>query len=214
MGSKIGVYICSCGTNISDNLDLDHLREFSAGLDDVNYVKTHRLLCSEEGKNFLSNDIIEEKPDRIVIAACSPKEHEKTFRSILRRVGFNPYLFQMVNIREQVAWSTSDKIKATEKAKAYLRAAIKRVCLQEPLEKKEMECNTDVLIIGAGPAGMEAALLLANAGRRVYLVEKNSFLGGRVARYEEVFPKMECASCMLEPMMDEVLHHENIELFL
>lgn len=214
MGRRIGVYICSCGTNISDNLDIEYLTEFSAGLKDVSYVKTHKLLCSEEGKNFLSNDVIEEKPDRIVIAACSPKEHEKTFRNVFQKIGFNPYLFQMVNIREQVAWSTYEKIEATEKAKAYLRAAIKRVSLQEPLEKKEIECNTDVLVIGAGPAGMKAALLLANAGRKVYLIEKNSFIGGKVARYEEVFPKMECASCMLEPMMDEVLHHENIELFL
>jgi heterodisulfide reductase subunit A len=212
MRGSIGVYICSCGTNISDNVDIDHLTEFSAGVDNVSYVKVHKLLCSEEGKNFLSDDVLKENPERIVIAACSPKEHEKTFRNTLQKIGFNPYLFYMVNIREQVAWPTPDKSEATEKAKAYIRAAIKRVVFQEPLEKKEIDCNTDVLVIGAGPAGMEAALLLAKAGRKVYLVEKNSFIGGRVARYEEVFPKMECATCMLEPMMDEILHHENIEL--
>ena len=212
MKGRIGVYICSCGTNISDNIDVDELVKFSSGLDNVEYVKVHKLLCSEEGKNFLGEDVIKEKPDRIVIAACTPKEHEKTFRNILHKAGFNPYLFQMVNIREQVAWVTSDKSDATEKAKSYIRAAVKRVALHEPLEKKEIDCNTDVLVIGAGPAGMEAALLLAKAGRKVYLVEKNSFVGGRVARYEDVFPKMECASCMLEPNMDEVLHNENIEL--
>lgn len=213
MNSKIGVYICSCGTNISDNLDFDELVSFTSGLEDVAYAKVHGLFCSEDGKNFLADDIIKESPDRVVIAACSPKEHEKTFRDILQKAGVNPYLFQMVNIREQVAWATDGKAAATEKAKAYIRAAVRRVSLNEPLEKKEIACNTDAVVIGAGPAGMEAALLLAKAGRKVYLVEKNSFIGGRPARYEDVFPKMECASCMLEPVMDEVLHNEHIELF-
>lgn len=212
MNLKIGVYICSCGTNISENLDIDELVKFSSGLDTVAYVKSHSLLCSEEGKNFIAEDIIRQKPDRVVIAACTPKEHEKTFRNVLQKAGINPYLFQMVNIREQVAWVTADKAVATEKAEAYIRAAVRRVALQQPFEKREIDCNTDVLVIGAGPAGIEAALVLAKAGRKVCLVEKNSFIGGRVARYEDVFPKMECASCMLEPKMDEVLHDENIEL--
>jgi len=212
MKGRIGVYICSCGANISDNIDFDDLIKFSSSLDDVAYVKVYNLFCSEEGKEFLADDILKEKPDRVVIAACSPKEHEKTFRDVLQTAGMNPYLFQMVNIREQVAWVTSEKTDATEKAKVYIRAAVKRVALHEMLEKREIDCNTDALVIGAGPAGMEAAFLLARAGRKVCLVEKNSFIGGRVARYEEVFPKMECASCMLEPRMDEVLHDENIEI--
>ena len=212
MKFRVGVYICSCGTNISDNIDIDELVRFSSSIDNVGYVKVNKLLCSEDGKNYLAEDIIKEKPDRVVIAACTPKEHEKTFRNVLLKAGLNPYLFQMVNIREQVAWVTSGKADATEKAKSYIRAAVRRVAFHEPLEKKEIDCNTDVLVIGAGPAGMEAALVLAKAGRKVCLVERNSFIGGRVARYEEVFPKMECGSCMLEPKMDEILHNENIEL--
>jgi heterodisulfide reductase subunit A2 len=212
MRTGVGIYICSCGTNISENIDIDELVRFSYSLNNVQYVRSHNLLCSEEGKNFIAEDIIKQKPDRVVIAACTPKEHEKTFRNVLQKAGLNPFLFHMVNLREQIAWVTSNKSAATDKAKSYIRAAIARVVVQEPLEKKEIDCNTDVLVIGAGPAGMEAALLLAKAGRKVYLVEKNSFIGGRVARYEDVFPKMECASCMLEPKMDEVLHHENIEL--
>lgn len=208
----VGIYLCSCGTNISETIDIDELSRFSSSLDTVAYVKSNALLCSEEGKHFIAEDIIRQKPDRVVIVACTPKEHEKTFRNVLQKAGLNPYLFQMVNIREQVAWVTADKTVATEKAKAYIRAAVRRVALQEPFEKKEIDCNTDALVIGAGPAGIEAALVLARAGRKVTLVEKNSFVGGRVARYEDVFPKLECASCMLEPKMDDVLHNENIEL--
>jgi heterodisulfide reductase subunit A len=212
MNLRVGVYICSCGTNISENLDIDELVKFSSGLDTVAYAKSHGLLCSEEGKGFIAEDIIKQKPDRVVIAACTPKEHEKTFRNVLQKAGVNPYLFQMVNLREQVAWVTADKSVATDKAKAYIRAAVRRVALQESLDKKEIDCNTDVLVIGAGAAGIEAALVAARSGRKVCLVEKNSFIGGRVARYEDVFPKMECASCMLEPKMDEVLHNDNIEV--
>ncbi len=208
----VGIYLCSCGTNISETVDIDELARFSSSLDTVAYVKSNALLCSEDGKQFIAEDIIRQKPDRVVIVACTPKEHEKTFRNVLQKAGLNPYLFQMVNIREQVAWVTADKTVATEKAKAYVRAAVRRVALQEPFEKKEIDCNTDALVIGAGPAGIEAALVLARAGRKVTLVEKNSFVGGRVARYEDVFPKLECASCMLEPKMDDVLHNENIEL--
>ena len=104
MKLRIGVYICSCGTNISENLDIDELARFSSSLDTVAYAKVHNLFCSEDGKNFLAEDIIKEKPDRVVIAACTPKEHEKTFRNVLQKAGLNPYLFQMVNIREQIAW--------------------------------------------------------------------------------------------------------------
>ena len=212
MKVRVGVYICSCGTNISENLDLSELSRYSSSLNDVAYVKIHNLLCSEEGRKFLINDVMHHKPDRVVIAACSPREHEKTFRNVLQRAGFNPFLFQMVNLREQVAWVTSDKSQAGEKARCYVRAAVKRVVLHEPLEIQEIACNTDVLVIGAGVAGMEAALTLAQSGRRVYLVEKNSFVGGKVIQYEDVFPTMECSSCMLQPKMDEILHHENIEL--
>lgn len=213
MKVRTGVYLCSCGTNISETVNLDELAGYCSNLADVAYVKIQRLLCSEDGRKCLADDIVREKPDRIVIAACTPREHEKTFRNVLRQAGVNPYLFQMVNIREQVAWVT-EKSLANEKARWYLRAAVRRVMLHEPLETPEIECNTDVLVIGAGVAGMEAALVLARSGRRVCLVEKNSFIGGKVTQYEEVFPTMECSSCMLQPKMDEVLHHENIDLLL
>ncbi|WP_334109630.1 CoB--CoM heterodisulfide reductase iron-sulfur subunit A family protein [Thermodesulfitimonas autotrophica] len=213
MTGRIGVYICSCVTNISDVVDVEEVARFATQFPGVVYAKVHSLLCSEEGKAFLSEDIQKEQPDRIVIAACSPKEHEHTFRKVLAANGLNPYLLQMANIREQVAWVTADPDEATAKAKSYLKAALQRIPLHEPLPKQEIECNPNALVIGAGPAGMEAALMLARAGRKVYLVEKNPFIGGKAVLYEEVFPNLECATCMLEPKMDEVLHHENIELF-
>ncbi len=211
MTMRIGVYICSCGTNISGALDVDRLSRYASRLDNVAYAKVHTLLCAEEGRNFLAEDIRRQKPDRVVIAACTPREHERTFRDVLKHAGMNPYLFQMVNLREQVAWAT-DRTQAYEKAQWYIRAAVKRVALHEPLATPEIDCNTDALVIGAGVAGMEAALTLARSGRRVCLVERNSFIGGKVIQYEDVFPTMECSSCMLEPQMDELLHHENIEV--
>lgn len=212
MAQRIGIYICGCGTNISENLDLSKLASFTSKLDNVAYVNVHHLLCSEEGKNFLSDDVSRQKPDRVVIAACTPREHEKTFRGVLEKAGMNPFLFQMVNLREQVAWVVKDYDKATEKALQYIRAAVKRVALHEPLKIRTIDCNTGVLIIGAGVAGMEAALVLARSGRKVCLVERNSFIGGKVMQYEEVFPTMECSSCMLAPKIDEILQHNNIEV--
>lgn len=212
---KIGVYFCNCGTNISDKIDAEEVKaglsEFS---EDVHFTTTG-FLCSEEGKDFLEKDIREHGIDRVVISACSPREHENTFMRVLSKAGINPYLMQMVNSREQIAWVTEDRQKATEKAGRYIRSAMRRVMLQDPLEKKELDMSPNVLVIGGGPAGLKAALSLAEAGRKVVVVEKTPVLGGMPVRYEEIFPNMECGPCMLEPMMGEILHGEyadNIEL--
>jgi len=210
--TRTGVYLCACGTNIADHVDLESLLALSASLPCVGYAKIHRLLCSEEGKAYLARDLAEEKATRVVVAACSPREHESTFRGVLSRAGINPFLLQMANVREQVGWVTPDKAAATEKAACAVRGAVRRVALHEPLEKREIDCNTDALVLGAGPAGMEAALLLARAGRNVYLVEKSPAIGGRVVLFEKLFPDLECGPCALEPSMDEVLHHENVHL--
>jgi heterodisulfide reductase subunit A len=193
-------------------MDLDEVVRFAQGLDHVVLTKAFGLLCAVEGQELIAKDILEHNLTRVVIAACSPKEHEKTFRQCLEKAGLNPFLLQIANIREQCAWVVKDKALATDKAKATIHAAVRRVVHHEPLEIKEIECQPHVLVVGAGMAGISAALTLAQKNRKVYLVEKLPCLGGKVARYEDVFPSLECASCILDPILDEVLHNEYIEI--
>jgi heterodisulfide reductase subunit A len=209
---RIGVYVCECGPNIKDALHHDEVVKFVQGLENVVLAKSFGLLCSEEGKELVGKEIKEHNLTRVVIAGCSPKEHENTFKEVLRHAGLNPFLLQIANIREQCAWVIKDKSLATDKAKAIINAAVKRVIYHEPLEIKEIECQPDVLVVGAGIAGISAALTLAQKNRKVHVVEKLPFIGGKAARYEDVFFSLECASCVLDPRLDEVLHNEHIEL--
>ena len=172
---------------------------------DVAYVKTIDLACSEEGKAEIVEELRQRRPERVVVAACSPRDHEETFRTVLDRAGMNPFLVQMANVREQAAWVTSDVDAATRKALALVRAAVARVTEHEPLKRRFLDVSTDVLVIGGGPAGLQAALTLLEAGRRVMLVEKSPILGGLPVRCEELFPKLECAPCVLEPLIAEAL---------
>lgn len=212
---KIGIYFCNCGSNIIEKIDAEKVKAAILAIPDVAYFKTADFICSEDGKQFLEDDLQENRPDRIVIAACSPREHEPTFMRVMSRAGMNPYLMQMVNIREQVAWVTEDPARATLKATTMIGGAVARVRHHVSLEKQELDACPNVLVIGAGPAGLKAALTLAEAGRKVTLVEKDPVIGGMPVRYEELFPDMECGPCMLEPVLGEVLHGEyaeNIEL--
>jgi heterodisulfide reductase subunit A len=212
MAERIGVYVCKCGPNIGDKVDVDSIVNDIKGIEDVTTVKSHNLLCSENGLEFLKKEVKNGKLSRVVIAACTPKQYEQKFMRACEEAGLNPYLLQMTNIREQCAWVTADKSAATEKAGSLVRAAVNRVSLQEPIERKEIEIQPDVLVVGGGVAGLEACLsLAAQKGRRVYLVEKSPCIGGITARLEEVYPTMECAPCMLAPELQEVLQKENIE---
>jgi heterodisulfide reductase subunit A len=214
MSEKIGVFICECGSNIKDAIDIKEIITGLVKMENVVLVKTFGIFCSDEGKELIKKEIKEGGLTRIVIAACSPKEHESTFRKVLEDAGLNPFFLHITNIREQCVWVVNDKKKATRKAEYIIKAGVKRVVYHEPLETKEIECQPDVLVVGAGITGISAALALSQKDRKVYLVEKSPCIGGKVALYHNIFPSLECASCMLGPKLDEVLHNKNIELFI
>lgn len=212
MRPRIGLFLCKCGTNIAESIDLEELeRRFRDGpaVADVSVVE---LACADSGREQIRARIADAKLDRIVVAACSPKQHEATFQKVMKEAGRNPFFSQIVNIREQIAWVTPDRAKATEKAAHQIRAAIARVERHEPLEPRSIECRPDVLVVGAGVAGLTAALTLAQKARKVYVVEREFWIGGRVTSYEDVFPNLECAPCMMEPKLDHALHDERIEI--
>jgi heterodisulfide reductase subunit A2 len=214
---RVGVYLCRCGGLVSEKVDLLALERGLGESGATTYTRCVELACGEEGQAQIAADVAHERPDRVVVAACSPRDHEETFRGVLSRAGMNPFLMQLANIREQAAWVTPDRGAATGKALQLVRAAVARVQQHVPLERRELEVSTDALVIGAGPAGLKAALTLAEAGRKVVLVEKGPILGGMPVRYEDIFPTLECGPCVLEPFMAEALHGplaERIELLL
>lgn len=213
MEEKIGVYICECGPNIAENVDIDKIIDVVSPLPSVEVVERYKLLCSEDGKKFLKQSIQEHGLTRLVIAACSPKQHESTFMKVCVDAGLNPHLFQLVNIREQCAWIIKDKEKATEKATRYVRAALRRIPYHRPLEKKEIDCNPDVLVIGGGITGIETSLLLAGPDRKVHLVEKTSSLGGKLREFEKLSPSMESAGKLLEQKIADVEENKNIKVY-
>ncbi len=208
----IRIYLCECGPIIRDALDLDALGEAVRGIDGVQSVKRHATLCSTEGQAWMASDLAEHTDCRVVVAACSPREHEETFRGVCREAGINPFLLGIANVREQCAWVTPDIRQGTDKALKVVRAVVARTMCQVPLEEKRVDCISDVLVVGGGVAGLTAARLLAQGDRNVVLVERTGALGGRAALLSEVYPSMECASCLLEPLMDEVLHDPRIEV--
>jgi heterodisulfide reductase subunit A len=203
---KTAVILCTCSGIISEKIDWGTVQTLLAGHPSKPVFKLDELACGSDNLEHLAAWLKEESPERVVVAACSPREHERTFRGLLADVGINPYFLQMINVREQVAWVTSDQQQATRKAARLLSAALNRVQRHEPLIERQVPVRTDVAIIGAGPAGMQAALTLARAGRQVTLIEKEPFIGGLPVRFEELFPNLECGPCLLEPVMGDLLH--------
>ena len=210
--SRIGVFVCHCGLNIAKTVRVSELAEFAATLPDVVVAKDYKFMCSTPGQEMIVSDIKQHKLDRIIIAACSPLMHEQTFRKVLAASGLNQYLLTVVNIREQVSWITHDIEEGTAKSKALLNGAVRRARLLAPLTSRVIDVNPDVLVVGAGIAGIQAALELANTGKKVYLVEKNSTIGGHMAQFDKTFPTLDCSACILTPKMDNVLQHKNITM--
>jgi len=212
MDRKIGVYICHCGSNIAGTVDVGAVIEFAKGLPCVAVARDYKYMCSDPGQELIKQDIKEMGLNRVVVASCSPTMHERTFRRVCEGAGLNPYLFQMANIREHCSWITEDRAAATEKAKALVSAAVRRVYYQEPLQINEVPVNPNTLVVGGGVAGIQAALEIANSGHKVYLVEREPSIGGHMIQLDKTFPTLDCSACILTPKMSEVGSHPNIEL--
>ena len=191
---KVGVYICHCGTNIAGTVDVEAVTDFCSSLDGVATARHYAYMCSDPGQDLIREDIREMGLNRVVVASCSPTMHEHTFRSACEEAGLNPFFFQMANIREQCSWVTEDPAKATRKAQGIVAAAVQRVRYQEPLEVKEVPVNPAALVVGAGIAGIEAALRIADSGRKVYLVEREPSIGGHMAQLFKTFPTLDCSA--------------------
>jgi heterodisulfide reductase subunit A len=204
-----------CGTNISKMVDVEGVEKYISALPNVALVKTYKYMCSNPGQEMIVQDIKAHNLNRIVVAACSPSMHERTFRAALAKAGLNQYLFEMANIREQCSWVHDDPEEATLKAITLTQAAVKRVELHEELESMQVDMCPDSLIIGGGIAGMTAALELADAGRKVYLIEKNAHLGGNIARVDLTAPYLYSARDLLTERITRVMNHDKlIKLFL
>lgn len=206
----VGIFLCRCGKNIADFIDLQEISDWAKNKPNISFVETFDLLCSPAGKAFVEKTVKDKMPDSVVVVACSPKMHEKTFRDALVHAGLNMASLQMANVREQAAWVTPDKKRATEKAKALISAALQRSILYEPLTQQFTDCRTDVVVIGGGIAGIEAALCAAASGRKVTIFEREISLGGSVIKTEEIAPAMECAPCLLAPRLAAVRENKNI----
>ncbi len=210
---RIGVYVCHCGLNIAGSVDCEDVAKFAASLPNVVLAKDYRYTCSDQGQELIKNDIRENRLNRVVVASCTPRLHEPTFRKVCEEAGLNKYLFEMTNIREQCSWvHLHDREAATEKAKDLVKMAVAKAALLTPAEEIEVPIIRKALVIGGGVAGIQAALDLADTGYKVYLVEKQPSIGGMMARIDKTFPTMDCSICILAPKMSDVGHHPNIEL--
>jgi len=210
---KIGVYVCECGINIGATVDVEKVAEYAKTLPNVAVSRYYKYMCSDPGQDLIKNDIKEEKLDKIVVASCSPRMHEPTFRKVLEDSGVNPYCLDMINIREQCSWVHKDKDMATEKAKQLVESAVLKASLLKPLEKKAVDVTPAALVIGGGIAGIQAALDIGDMGFKTYLVEQTPSIGGRMAQLDKTFPTLDCSACILTPKMVDVARHPNVELF-
>ncbi|MFP3899054.1 MAG: NAD(P)-binding protein [Dehalococcoidia bacterium] len=211
--ARIGVYICWCGLNIAGTVDSEAVAKYAGTLPHVAIARDYKYMCSDPGQDLIKNDIKQLGINRVVVASCSPRLHEPTFRKACQDAGLNPYLYEHANIREHCSWPhATDKKRATEKAKDLVRAAVRRVYYQEPLEIKEVPVNPNVLVLGGGIAGIQAALDIADGGKKVYMVERDASIGGHMIQLDRTFPTLDCSECILTPKMTDTGHHPNIEL--
>lgn len=210
---KIGVYVCHCGINIGGVVDIDAVKDYAATLPNVVVSEEYKYFCSDPGQEMIQKDIKEKGLNRVVVAACSPRLHEPTFRRCVKEAGLNPFLFEFANLREHDSWvHMNEPEAATEKAKDLTRMAVAKARLLEPLTAETVSVTDSALVIGGGVAGIQSALDLADMGFKTYLVEKQPTIGGRMAQLDKTFPTLDCSMCILAPKMVDAGKHENIEL--
>jgi heterodisulfide reductase subunit A2 len=213
MSIRIGFYICHCGINIAYRVRVEEVAEFARGLKNVVVARDYKFMCSDPGQAMIEKDIAELGLTRVVVASCSPRLHGKTFMAACERAGLNPYFFQMASVREQVSWVTADEDQATAKAKSLAAGAISRVQFHQSLETRYAPVHPDMLVVGGGIAGMQAALDIADSGHTVYLVERDSTIGGHMLQFDKTFPTLDCAACIGTPKMVEVAQNAHVKLF-
>ena len=209
---KIGVYVCECGINIAATVDAEKVAEYAETLPNVAVGRYYKYMCSDPGQELIKKDIKELGLDKVVVASCSPRMHEPTFRSVLEECGLNPYCLEMANIREQCSWVHTDREEATKKAMTLVSSAVARASFLEPLQRKEVGVTPKALVIGGGIAGIQAALDIGDMGFKTYLVEKTPSIGGRMSQLDKTFPTLDCSACILTPKMVDVARHPNVEL--
>jgi heterodisulfide reductase subunit A len=191
---RVGVFVCQCGHNIAGTIDCDAVAKYAEGLSDVVVVYNNKYTCSEPGQLEIKKGIEENNLNRVVVASCTPRMHEPTFRATLEEAGLNPYLLEMANLREHCSWVHMGEPKeATEKAKDLVKMAVARARALEAQEEMVVPITQKALVIGGGVAGIQAALDLADAGYKVHLVEKEPSIGGIMAQIDKTYPTMDCS---------------------
>jgi len=209
---RIGVFLCHCGGNIGNTVDIEKVRDTAAQFRFVKCAETNRYLCSSSGQDLIRSKIQEHGLERVVVGSCSPRMHLKTFRDLCSSQGINPYLVEMANLREQCSWTTLDKDNGTDKAIDIIAGAIGRTAYLEPLTPMEMKVNSNVAVIGGGVSGICASLELANQGYKVFMVERRPSIGGHMAQLSKTYPTLDCSLCILSPKLAETKGHPMIEL--
>ncbi len=210
---RIGVFVCDCGLNIAGSVDCEEVRKSAEDIPGVVVAVRNKYTCADPGQEEIKRHIREYNLNRVVVASCTPRMHEPTFRKCVAEAGLNPYLLEMTSIREQCSWvHLHDRDAATRKAKDIVKIAVAKARLLEPQEDTEIPVTDVAMVVGGGVAGIQAALDLADAGHQVYLVEKQPSIGGIMAQLDKTFPTMDCSICVLGPKMMDVGRHSNITL--
>ena len=210
--ARMGVFVCWCGSNIAENVDCDEVARYAGKLPSVVIARSYKYMCSDPGQRIVTDAIEEHKLTGVVVASCSPRMHEPTFRKAATTVGLNAYMLEMANIREHCSWVHNNRHEATEKAKDLIRILVEKVKRNVPLNEIEVPVTQRVMVIGAGIAGIQAALDVASAGYEVALVERQPSIGGYMSLLDETFPTLDCSQCILTPRMVEVMQSDKITL--